>query len=142
MSIAATVENENRLMPAIHGEPEPWSVVREFSELFESAKPYTDPRPDGIQIPGGPEIGPFLTVTDHRKPRKVRDYNGAFWVRPKPFLATWITENMLNISHDSIFFEAILRDDGSCLLVAKYSRILGSRRLAFLDPETLPRRAA
>lgn len=60
-------------------------------------------------------------------------------MQAQPFLVEWISENMLNISHDNIYFEAILRNDGSCLLVAQHNQIIGSRYLAYLDPETLPR---
>ncbi len=126
MSIARSVSDENRNMLAINGEPEPWTITRRFSDLFAAYSHDAKNRPQGARLPGGPEIGPYLLISDHRKPRTGRDYSGSCWVQAQPFLVEWISENMLNISHDNIYFEAILRNDGSCLLVAQHNQIIAS----------------
>lgn len=59
-------------------------------------------------------------------------------VIPRVKLKQWIKENMLSIYQDVIYYELIERSDGRHLLFAKYNRILGNRRIAYIDSDTIP----
>jgi len=60
-------------------------------------------------------------------------------VEPREGLVEWIAENMLLADLDTISFEAVVRDDGTALLLASYSQIIGSRWLALVPADTLPK---
>lgn len=77
-----------------------------------------------------PVVGSYLTVRgecptsgDHLCHSKT--------VVPTERTRKFIQQNMLPIESDSIYFQAISREDG-ILIVAKYNQILGSRNLALV----------
>lgn len=49
-----------------------------------------------------------------------------------------VIANMLQVDNDSIYFEIIVRDDGTADVYARYNQIIGSRMLATIDASTLP----
>ncbi len=59
-------------------------------------------------------------------------------VKPRDGMVEWIEKNMLLLDCDTISFEVVVRDDGTALLLAHYSQIIGSRWLALVDASTLP----
>ena len=53
---------------------------------------------------------------------------------PKLIVLDYIRTNMLPIDYDSIYFEAIDRDN-KWLIIAKYNQIIGSRWLALVEKQ-------
>ena len=110
--------------------------VKSFGELFTRAREWAskDLSARGTRAKrGGREaniIGGYLTVSG-------RGGHESMTVTPSPALVTWLSENMLALG-DSISFEIVVRSDGA-LVIAKHSKIIGSRWLAMIDPNTIPR---
>lgn len=103
--------------------------VTSFAELFvadANAKP--------LEIPGreSQTIGNYFTIHETANPyRSLR-------VRANEKLAEFIMVHTIHIEHDEFYFEAIVYDDGTALLIVKYNRILGDRWLARVDASTIP----
>ncbi len=58
------------------------------------------------------------------------DHYSSFLARPTPKLIEFVKDHMLrNVWDDNIFFNFVFRDDGSVLITASYSMIIGSRWL-------------
>lgn len=77
-------------------------------------------------------IGPYMAVTG------VGGYR-SLYVRPSVDLVAHIQAYMIAAgANDAITFEAVNRDGGETLLVAKNSTIIGSRWLAIVPTDTIP----
>lgn len=59
-------------------------------------------------------------------------------ITASPELIEWLADNMLLMDRDSISFEIVDHRNGTGLLVAKNSIILGSRWLAIIDMGSVP----
>lgn len=61
-----------------------------------------------------------------------------FKVKPTTELMQKLSETMLAIAYDSIYFHFVYGNDSSIVLYAKYNQILGSRKICELDEDTIP----
>lgn len=64
------------------------------------------------------------------------DQHFSSYAKPKPFVASWIEEHMLNDMR--MYFQATYRADDDVLISAKYESILGDRWLAIVHVNTIP----
>lgn len=104
---------------------------RTFAELFTEVRPWVQ-RQDGHadDVEPDTDIGHYLAVSGKGGHR-------GFWVKPAPFLVAWIEANMLRIDNDRKYFEVVIRDDDTALVLVKYNVILGSRWMTIVPASTL-----
>jgi len=105
---------------------------RSFEDLFTEIHPWDakrDGHPDDVEP--DTDIGHYLTVGGAGGHR-------SFWARPAPSLVKWVMDNMLHLDNDRKFFEVVVREDGSALILVKYNQILGSRWLTIVPAASLP----
>ncbi len=109
--------------------------ARSFDDLFLSQEFGRDPPKNGRKIG-------FLycLVTDNRTSRG-EDHPHVWSMDVLPSsITSAIVEAMVGLIGDAgVYIELCIREDGSCLAIAKYDRIIGSRWLAEIDPATIPR---
>jgi len=67
-----------------------------------------------------------------------RDGLKCFHAEPTDAVLDYISNSMLNLDRDSLYFEVVIRNDGRALVVVKHNNIIGSRWLALLDASELP----
>lgn len=100
-------------------------AIEKFSELFSQWRRYDHPRTQGFGTVNGVSDYCHTTQTRLRK---------SLHVKPRQFLISYITKNMVLAEDDSWYFEIIQRADG-LLVVVKNNAIIASRWLALLDSE-------
>jgi len=117
--------------------------VKNLSDLFESAEVR---KPSGhsekIKIwkgedPHDPNAETYLT--DYCQVRYVDGGFGSLRLKPRERVVEYIDNNMIKIAYDTIHFEIVVYDDGTALVLVKYSQIIGSRWLAMVDASAVPR---
>lgn len=126
-------------------QPDPWQPVpggnyvafrdAKLSDLFHDFK-LTDPMdqpPGRTTILHGPGEGMVIL---HRG--MIFPAFKTCHAKPTDAVIKYLREAMLAIPNDTISFRLTMRDDGSVLVSARYSTILGSRWLAIIDAEDLP----
>jgi hypothetical protein len=59
-------------------------------------------------------------------------------VRANDQVIEWIKTHMLPLKNDSIYFQIIVRNDGSALVTANNNLIFGSRWIAIIDAASIP----
>lgn len=111
----------NDSLPPLH-----FPEVTSFGELFESVRPFDKP--------DGKKSGERYVCFTHGKGHKQSQ-----WGVLKAKYETFIKEQMLSIPGDSIFVSVAVRDDGTALVTFSYNQILGSRWIAIVPQDTLPK---
>ena len=116
--------------------------AKSLSDLFESTevrKPSESSEKIKIwkgEDPHDPQAETYLTSYC-----QVRRANGGFdflHVKPRERVVEYIDNNLIKVAYDSIHFEIVVYDDGTALVLVKYSQIIGSRWLAMVDASTVP----
>jgi len=64
--------------------------------------------------------------------------HGSFYANPKSALIERLKATHLVVDHDELYFEIVIRDKASALVLSKHNQILGSRQIAVIDPSTIP----
>jgi hypothetical protein len=95
---------------------------KKFRDLFEAIDAKHDRKDDGFR---------YIYTSG------ATEYRG-FAVKPRPELATFIRERMLQILNDSVYFVCTFRDDGTVLISAQYNSIIGSRWLTITTADDIP----
>ena len=99
--------------------------VKSFGELFKSVRPFDKPE--------GKKSGERYVCFTHGEHRRSQ------WGVLKAKYETFIKEQMLSISGDSIFVSVALRDDNTALITFQYNQIIGSRWITIVPQDTLPK---
>lgn len=110
-----------------------------LDELFAIVRPYdkaNPPEPPKVQswddkrdfVP----IGPYCTVSGKR--------HEALHVVPNEAVMAHIRQRMILGSNDTVNFKCVMRDDGTCLVTADNSQIIGGTWLALIPAEDVERR--
>jgi len=76
-------------------------------------------------------VGPYFSTHARNGTYKV----GA--VRPNARVMEYISQNMLPLKNDTLYFEAVETEGGRWLILVRYNVILGSRWLALLSAEAM-----
>lgn len=111
-------------------------AVNTFAELFEHAEEWgLKPGQKDTRTPANinsKKVGPFCCVSGHPTGYQ------SLWVKPTPAVLD-VVRNMWRIVGGTVYFECVVRDDGSCLVIVKWDQILGSRYLALIPASELDR---
>lgn len=110
-------------------------LARRFGELFRFARPASmEPgswRARVVHRFGeAAQVLSHLSLSGHGVERRTLD------VQPFPGVLTAIEKSMISSDY-RIDFEAVVRDNGTALVLARYDRILGSRWIAVVDAATV-----
>jgi len=96
-----------------------------FGEMFSAVEPWKqefsrkrDILHKGYRISGYMQVSRSYPTCEHMP---------ALCVTPTPALCELIAREMLQIDHDSIYFDVIVHDDGRAVVRAKYNLIIGGR---------------
>jgi hypothetical protein len=120
--------------------------AKSFADIFESANRYNhatplDGRLEWLMIGNtGPIVGKHTAgnvITSYCCIQST-PHRGSMHVRPKPEVIEFIRRHMIQVDYDHIFFNIVIRDDGTALITVSYNQILGSYWLALVDIATVP----
>jgi hypothetical protein len=98
--------------------------VSKFSDLFGNIEPKQN-----REFADKAVISNWLLYSDHHS-----EYRA-----PTEKTLEYVRNNMLPVDYDSIYFRVIDRGDNETLIVAQYNQIIGSRWLAFIKTDSVPR---
>lgn len=101
--------------------------ISTFDEVFQSFTFDTNAKLPQVAS----NVGTFCTVS-------VPGQRFSLRVIPSDAIKTTVTESMLKLDNDTIYFKIIGYDDGTALVTADYNIILGDRWLAVIDASTIP----
>jgi hypothetical protein len=118
--------------------------IKNFSELFEAVETDKANAPEPVRFQTADwqffgkmphdkapkktvEIGPYCSVSPSHR---------SLYVHPVKAVRDYLEQNWVGDSNGS--FKVIVRTDGTALVTAEYSRILGSHWLALVDVATVP----
>lgn len=88
---------------------------------------------DGVD--GHLKIGPYCHVSGCGKlPSVLPSLN----VMPTAKVGKALNEHMTYLGGDEIYFEIVVHEDGTALVIAKHNLIIGQRRIAWIDAKTIP----
>jgi len=106
-----------------------------FSDFLSNPIPFKQPnlyKPIPFQLS---QISSYLQIMN----RKCQYSFEVFEVMPTDKLIDFVKENMLAIDYDSIYFEIICYENNTAMLIAKYNQIIGSRWIAMIDINSIPK---
>lgn len=107
--------------------------VTTFAEVFPSFRPY-DSRETCLQwIVDGRDKMAVSSYCVIREPHQSLNVTLADWILSR------IRESMLLIPNDRLFFEIVNHDNGWSLVVVSHGVIIGSRWLAYIKTDSLPK---
>jgi len=107
----------------ILGKPLAFPKCERLADLFDKIGPY-DKDAKSTQRVHSMTLGPYCVVSDG-------GYRSA-GVHATDAVVAFCNESMIDIDRDSLYFEIVVRDDDSALVLVKHNQILGSRWLAIL----------
>lgn len=110
--------------------------ARIFSDLFEYGNIVNHQYNYRPRIVAAWDVGPgrcYLTSFCSTSPSKP-----SLDVQPRPFIIDVIYGSIMKSEDYRYHFEIVDREDKSSLVLVKYDRIIGSRWLAVIDPNTVP----
>lgn len=120
--------------------------VKSFADLFETATRYDHSKPlDGrLEWPLVGNTGPIVgrntagnVITSYCCVQST-PHRESMHVRPRSEVIEFIRQRMIQIDYDHIYFNVIMRSDGTALITASYNQILGSYWLALVPASTVP----
>ena len=99
--------------------------ISKFSDLFGS----TEDRQD-YEFADKSVISNWI----HHSPKHRSEYR-----KPSDMVLKFVRDHMLPVDYDSIYFQAVNRGDNQTLITAQYNQIIGSRWLAIVETDTMPK---
>lgn len=113
------------LPPILMPDAKVWSDV--FASFTEGKGGTQNAHKQGLNTPIGPHIG--ISDPDGYRYGKAEAVEEVYDI---------VNGRMVVVPYDTIGFKVTVRDDGSALVTAEYSQILGSHWLAEIDAATIP----
>lgn len=124
----------------------PFKDAKSFFDVFESAVPYDHKQPLKDRLEWT-MVGDYKELANHHTSGNVitnycmvsgKEYR-SFHVRPKQEVIEYVRNNMIPVYYDHIYFQVVVRNDNTALITASYNQIIGSRWLALVDADTVPK---
>lgn len=118
--------NDSQVIPAFDG--------RKFAELFDVLGKWNQDA-HHTQLSGGHVVSGWLsfTLTRSYAEKNAIPFIASLKVSVSKEVLTWINSHMLAIKYDRIYFDAVVFDDNSVAIYAKYNQIIGSRLIGWFD---------
>ena len=116
-----------------------------WSDLFDSWRPWEkdDFGKTALKVPSWDGRNGYTCALGHYcSVRGADGYSGALFVNPGPAVVRFFRESVLHVPSDTLTFQAIVREDGSALVLMQHGQIIGSHWLAMLRGEEIPTAAA
>lgn len=109
--------------------------IKSFKELFNDYQfKHINTKAQYQDLGGGCHCSTHLSIMNtHTQPHFL-------YVELKPEIFKPVIETMYKIYNDNdhISLEAVVRDDGTALIIVSYNQIIGSRWIAVIDASTIP----
>lgn len=107
----------------------------QFFVFFSEYKPYEKDSKAFKPIPFGDKatIGNYLEIS-----KAQTAFRQFFNVKPTDRLIEIVNQHMISIDYDQIYFVIMIYPDNTAMLIMKYNQIIGPRRIAMIDINSIP----